>query len=153
MTQNLSGIWSEALIGRQSSYIVLTIVYEWQTKDKRPQRSNVKAKKLEQNSQYLLNILFSRRRIWVLLELVGRWTQKLPKSTRRTVKLYKFVFGTPWLPDFLCKHWFASSVWNFCHWVADVPPDVFAGYLKRSPRTFGSLFSGWHFRKGKFWSL
>ena len=28
MTQNLSGIWSEALIGRQSSYIVLAIVYE-----------------------------------------------------------------------------------------------------------------------------
>ena len=20
------------------------------------------------------------------------------------------------------KHWFASSVWNFCRWVADVPP-------------------------------
>ena len=122
MTQNLSGIWSEALIGRQSSYIVLTIVYEWQTKDKRPQRSNVKTKKLLQKSQCLLNILFSRRRIWVLLELVGRWTQKLPKSTRRHVKLYKFVFVTPWLPDLLCKHWFASTVWNFCHWVADVPP-------------------------------
>ena len=28
MTQNLSGIWSEALIGQQSSYIVLAIVYE-----------------------------------------------------------------------------------------------------------------------------
>ena len=25
--------------------------------------------------------------------------------------------------------------------------------LKRSPRIFGSLFSGWNFRKGKFWSL
>ena len=46
----------------------------------------------------------------------------LPKSTRRHVKLDKFVFGTPWLPDLLCKHWFASSVWNFCRWVADVPP-------------------------------
>ena len=32
------------------------------------------------------------------------------------------MFGTPWLPDLLCKHWFASSVWNFCSWVADVPP-------------------------------
>ena len=31
-------------------------------------------------------------------------------------------FGTPWLPDLLCKHWFASLVWNFCRWVADVPP-------------------------------
>ena len=35
MTQNLSGILSEALIGRRSSFIVLAIVYEWQTKDKR----------------------------------------------------------------------------------------------------------------------
>ena len=48
----------------------------------------------------------------------------LPKSTRRHVKLDKFVFGTLWLPDLLCKHWFASSVWNFCCWVADVPPRV-----------------------------
>ena len=30
MTWNLSGIRSEALIGWQSSYIVLAIVYEWQ---------------------------------------------------------------------------------------------------------------------------
>ena len=30
--------------------------------------------------------------------------------------------GTPWLPHLLCKHRFLSSVWNFCHWVADVPP-------------------------------
>ena len=28
----------------------------------------------------------------------------LPKSTRRNVKLNKFVLGTPWLPDILCKH-------------------------------------------------
>ena len=27
----------------------------------------------------------------------------------------------PWLPDLLCKHWFVSSAWNFCHWVTDVP--------------------------------
>ena len=44
------------------------------------------------------------------------------KSTRRHVKLDKFIFKTPWLLDLLCKHWFASSVWNFCSWVADVPP-------------------------------
>ena len=42
MMLNLSGIWSGALISRRSSYIVLLIVYEWQTKDKRPQKSNVK---------------------------------------------------------------------------------------------------------------
>ena len=53
----------------------------------------------------------------------------LPKSTRRLIKLDKFIFGTPWLPYLLCKHWLASSVWNFCRWVADVPP------LKTSPAT------------------
>ena len=43
-------------------------------------------KNLEQNSQYLWNILFSRRSVWVLLELVGRWTQTFkPKSTKRHV--------------------------------------------------------------------
>ena len=41
---------------------------------------------------------------------------------RRHEKLDKFVFGTAWLTDFLCEHWFASSVWNFCSSVADVPP-------------------------------
>ena len=41
ITQNLSGFQSEALIGWRSSFIVLLIVYQWQTKDKRPQRSNV----------------------------------------------------------------------------------------------------------------
>ena len=44
--QNLSEIQSEALIGRQSSLIVLAFVYKWQTKDKRPQRSNVTAMNL-----------------------------------------------------------------------------------------------------------
>ena len=38
----------------------------------------------------------------------------IPKSTRRHIYI--------WLPDLLCRHWFASSVWNYCHWVADVPP-------------------------------
>ena len=46
----------------------------------------------------------------------------LPKSTRRNVKLNKFVFGSLWLPDLSCKHWFTSSVWNFCRWAADVVP-------------------------------
>ena len=46
----------------------------------------------------------------------------LPKSTRRNVKLNKFAFGTAWLPELSCKHWFKSSVWNLCRWVADVPP-------------------------------
>ena len=134
MTWNLSGIQSKELLGRRSSYIILAIVYEWQTKDKRPQSSNVNAKNLWQNNQCLWNIVFSRRSIWDLLELVGRWTQHLPKSTRRHVKLDKFIFGTPWLPDLLCKHWFASSVWNLCRWVADVPPRETSPAVKSARR-------------------
>ena len=45
----------------------------------------------------------------------------LPKSTRRNLTLNKFAFRNPWLLDLLCKHWFTSSVCNFCHWVADDP--------------------------------
>ena len=37
ITQNLSGIQSEALIGRQSRFIVIAIVYKWQTKGRKGQ--------------------------------------------------------------------------------------------------------------------
>ena len=47
MTQNLCGIPSEALIGQQSSFIVLAIVYEWQTTAAQ-QPSSKHAKTLEQ---------------------------------------------------------------------------------------------------------
>ena len=60
----MSGMWSGAPISRRSSYIVVAIVYKRQTKDKRPQRSNVNARNLLQNSQYLWNIFFFRRSIW-----------------------------------------------------------------------------------------
>ena len=112
-------IWSEALIGRRSSFIVLAIVYEWQIKDKRRQRSNVNTMNLKQNSQYLWNIAEAFEFCW------SSFTDEhntFPKSTRRNVKSNKFTFGTPWLRDLLCKYWFTSSVWNFRHWVADVPP-------------------------------
>ena len=80
-------IWSEALIGRRSSFIVLAIVYEWQIKDKRRQRSNVNTMNLKQNSQYLWNIVFSSRSIWVLLELIHRWTQHLSKIDQEKRKI------------------------------------------------------------------
>ena len=44
--QNLPRIRLEALIGSQRTFIVLTIVYEWQTINKRPQRSYVNAMNL-----------------------------------------------------------------------------------------------------------
>ena len=37
-------------------------------------------------------------------------------------KIEQIAFGTSWLRDLLCKYWFTSSVWHFCHWVEDVPP-------------------------------
>ena len=89
------GIRSEALIGRRSSYVVLAIVYEWQTEDKRPQRSNVNAKNLEQNNQYLWNILFSSRSVWVLLELVGRWTKHCTKIDQKTRKNWTNLYLKP----------------------------------------------------------
>ena len=45
-----------------------------------------------------------------------------PQSSRRNTKVNKFPYRTPWLPDFLCNHWFTSSLWNFCCWGPDIPP-------------------------------
>ena len=100
----LSGIQSEALVGRRSSYIVLAIVYEWQswqTKDKRSQRSSVNVTNLWQNSQYLWNIVFSRRSIWVLLELFGRWTQHFTKIDQRTHKIGQIYIRNPMTTEFI----------------------------------------------------
>ena len=53
---------------------------------------------------------FSLRKHPLLLAL-RRWGRLAderntsPKSTRRHAKMDKFIFGTPWLPDSLCKHW------------------------------------------------
>ena len=54
----------------------------------------------------------------------ARWQMNttIYQNRRRHIKLDKFVFETLGLLDLLCKHWIASSVWNFCCWVADVPP-------------------------------
>ena len=98
--QNLSEIQSEALIGRQSSLIVLAFVYKWQTKDKRPQRSNVTAMNLWQNSQYLWNVVFSRSNIWVLLELIRRWTQHFTKIDQEKRKIEQICIWNPMTTGF-----------------------------------------------------
>ena len=72
---------------QHSSYIVFATVYKWQTRDNRPQRSNIiNMMILLQNSQYWWNIIFFRRSIWVLLELVRKKHKTLPKSFRRNIK-------------------------------------------------------------------
>ena len=57
-----SGTWSGALIGRRCSYIVLAIVYERQTKDKRPMQMQWIYYKKNQCSRIIF--VFTRR-IWV----------------------------------------------------------------------------------------
>ena len=52
MTQNLSGIRSEALIGRRSSYIVLIIALRM--KDKRQEATRVKCKRDESITKHSL---------------------------------------------------------------------------------------------------
>ena len=121
-TKNLSKIRSEALIGRWSNFIVLAIVYKWQTKDKRLQKVKCKRDESLENSQYLWNnIVFSRSSIWVLLELIRRWTQRFTKIDQEKRKTEQICIWNPMTTGWLCKHWFTSLVWNFCRWVADVP--------------------------------
>ena len=68
----------------------------------------------------------------------------LPNLTRRHAKLEKFIFGTPWLPDLLYKHWFASSVWNSCPWVTDVPPrETFPATKSEEKRMFSQAIRVW----------
>ena len=106
-------------------YIVLVIVYECQTKDKRPQRSNVNAKNLEQKSQYLWNIRFSRRSVWVLLELVGRWTQHITKIDQKTRKIGQICIWNPMTTGFIsCRRSFSRNVPSGEEWGET---DVFAG--------------------------
>ena len=142
MTQNLCGIRSEALyIGRRSSFVVLAIVYEWQTKDKRPQRSNVNTMNLLNKTANICGIKSSLEEAFEFC-----WSSfadehnTLPKSTRRNIKLNKFAFGTPWLLDLLYKHWFTSSVCNLCRWVAEVlPHEKSPGARKRRTSCFHRL--------------
>ena len=65
---------------------------------------------LLQNSQYSWCI-------WVLLELIRRRKQHftiIDQGEQNQTNLH--YFGTPWLSDLVCKHWFTSS----CSWGADI---------------------------------
>ena len=80
MKSNLSRIWLGALIGWRGSYIVLAIVYERQTKDKRlqtGQTGNHVWRKIHYKTVNLSwNILIFRKSIWFLL---GARSQKNTK--------------------------------------------------------------------------
>lgn len=54
--------------------------------------------------------------IWVFLDLAHRSARNVTIIDREKHKLNKSQWGTPWPLDKLRKHWFTSSVWNFCRW-------------------------------------
>ena len=58
----------------------------------------------------------TRKSIWILLELVRRWTQHFTKIDQEKRKIEQICI---WNPH---DYRFTSSVWNFCCWVAGVPP-------------------------------
>ena len=61
--------------------------------------------------------------IWVLLELVGRWTQHFTKIDQEKPKNERICIWNPMTTGFNCVNIdLTSSVWNFCHWDADIPP-------------------------------
>ena len=63
--------------------------------DKRLQMSNPNMMNQKQNIQYLWNLLFSRKGIWVLLELVRRWTQHLTKIDQEKRKIEQICIWHP----------------------------------------------------------
>ena len=68
---------------------------------KKPQKSNVNAMNLSQNSQYLWNIVFSRRSIWVSLELICRWTQHFTKIDQEKCKIEQICIWKPMITGFI----------------------------------------------------
>ena len=75
---------------------------------------------LLQNSIYFRNIFFFRKN-WSLFAVEHKTYHNPPE---KNINSNKYTFGAPWLLDLLSyKHWFMSSVRNFCHWSTDVPCD------------------------------
>ena len=117
--------------------------------DKRPKATKVKCKRnesLTKQSIFVEYSLLQRKH----LSFTGAHSQMNTTLfqkllTRRNVKLSEFAFGTPWLLDLLCKNWFTSSVWNFCRWVADVPPceTSLNGNEREETSAVRRLFLGW----------
>ena len=111
---------------------------KWQTKDIRPQWSNVNTMNLWQNSQYLWNIFFSRRSIWVLLELVRRWTQNCTKIDQKKCKIEQTCIRNLRPTWFIMLTLIYVISMEFCRWVADVPPCETSPALKSEEK---QLFS------------
>ena len=62
---------------------------------------NLDAMNLSQNNQNRWNLLFSRRNIWVLLELVHRWTQHLSKIDQDKRKIEQIGMWNPMTTQYI----------------------------------------------------
>ena len=96
--------------------------------DKRQKVTKVKyvnAMDLSQNSQYLWNIVLSRRSLWVLLELISKWTQHFTKINQEKRKIKQICIWNPMITrsimltliyiismEFLPLSHRSSSAWN-----------------------------------------
>ena len=69
--------------------------------DKRPQKWNLNAMNLQQNSQYLWIIFFYRRSIYVFLELVRRWTKHFTKIDQEKRKIEQICIWNPMSTGFI----------------------------------------------------
>ena len=87
--ENLSRIWSGALIGQHSSYLVLAFVDDRQTTDKKAQRSRVNVMNLLQKSQYSWNIFFFRASV------INRRTQNFTIIDQEKHKIEQIYIWSP----------------------------------------------------------
>ena len=71
---------------------------------KRQKATKVKSKReesLTKQSIFSVNIVFSRRCIWILLELVARWTQHFTKIDQKTRKIGQIYIWNPMTTGFI----------------------------------------------------
>ena len=84
--------------------------------DKRQKAAKVKCKRDEsQNSQYWWNIVFSKSSIWVLLQLIRRWTQHFTKIDPEKRKIEQICIWNPMTTGFIyvnidLRHQYGISV-------------------------------------------
>ena len=53
---------------------------------------------------------------YIVLQKIGRRTQHFTKIDQKKCKIEQICIWNPMnVPHLLCKHWFMSSAWIFCH--------------------------------------
>ena len=92
--------------------------------DKRQKAAKVKCIRYESltNSQYLWNIVFSRRSIWVWLELIRRWTKHFSKVDQEKCKIEQICTWNPMTNGFIMKTLIYVITMEFLSLSRRVPP-------------------------------